>query len=334
MGSRRKSLNIKNKIICLQCKTAVLESEDALQCDVCNKTLHSICTKKDKKQIEKLLNDDSIEFKCHFCEPTESTAVVSELTEIKSKLNQLDDIRETIQFMSSQYDAILKGVANNTKKIKSLQKENKTLRNEVKDLKSAVKFLSDDRVKNDCVINGVKVDETAKPIDVVLNIANKTGANICEDEIDEVYFLNRNRKLNTESSKESTKSVVVKFVNKKSKQIFMNEKAKMKDIDGLKKVYVNDFLSKESMAVFNHAKSLKTIGYEFVYANSGGIFVKRNSNSRQIRIKSMDDVDRILLNSSGGGSRRSRATAADIVISDDDVDDDEDDDESSFRSPN
>lgn len=54
-GNRRKSINNKNKITCLQCKTQVLDSEDAVQCDACNKTLHSVCTKMDKKEIEKLL---------------------------------------------------------------------------------------------------------------------------------------------------------------------------------------------------------------------------------------------------------------------------------------
>lgn len=323
-GNRRKSLNNKNKIVCSQCKTEVLTNEDALQCDVCNKTLHSICTKKDKKQIEKLLNNASLEFTCHFCQPSESANVVNELTEIKSKLNQLDDIRESIKFMSSQYDTILKGVANNNKKINNLQKENKSLRNEVKQLKSSVKFLNDVRVQNDCVINGVKVkDEKVKAIDIVLNIAQKTGADICENEIDDAYFLNTKEKSSNVSTEPRMKSIVVKFANKKCKKIFMAEKAKMKDMDDFKKVYVNDFMCKESMEVFNYAKSLKEVGYSFVYTRGGIIFARKDSNSRPFRIKSMDDVDRILLNSSGGGGRRN-GSVVHVETTDDDSDDDGD----------
>lgn len=270
-GKRRKSLNIKNKMICLQCKTQVLEEEDSMQCDACNKTLHSVCTKMDKKEIEKLLHNDSLEYKCHFCKPNENTSVVSDLAEIKTKLNQLDDIRETIKFMASQYDEILKGVAYNKKKIDNLQKENNTLRGEIKELKSTVKFLNDVRVQNNCIINGVKIEnETIGPMQAVLDLAKKTGADIRENEIDDAYFLNAN------NNKSAKKSLVVKFVNKNSKKVFMSGKAKLKQIDELKTVYINDLLSKESLEVFNYAKTLKTVGYKFVYAKDGNIFARKD----------------------------------------------------------
>lgn len=95
-GKSRKSLNGKNKIFCLQRKTEILEIEDKFQCDACNKTLHSVCTKMDKKQIDNLLNDNSLEYKCHFCLPPENNFVASELIQIKTQLNQLSEIRETI----------------------------------------------------------------------------------------------------------------------------------------------------------------------------------------------------------------------------------------------
>lgn len=321
-GKRRKSLNIKNKMICLQCKTQVLEEEDSMQCDACNKTLHSVCTKMDKKEIEKLLHNDSLEYKCHFCKPNENTSVVSDLAEIKTKLNQLDDIRETIKFMASQYDEILKGVAYNKKKIDNLQKENNTLRGEIKELKSTVKFLNDVRVQNNCIINGVKIEnETIGPMQAVLDLAKKTGADIRENEIDDAYFLNAN------NNKSAKKSLVVKFVNKNSKKVFMSGKAKLKQIDELKTVYINDLLSKESLEVFNYAKTLKTVGYKFVYAKDGNIFARKDEKTRYNKINSMDDVDKMLLSASGV---RNRAA----VVRRDASDEDDEDENNFFQSPN
>lgn len=49
--------------------------------------------------------------------PSEAS-LTSELSEIKSQLTQLREIKETMQFMSTQYDEILKRVQKNTKKIK------------------------------------------------------------------------------------------------------------------------------------------------------------------------------------------------------------------------
>lgn len=321
-GKRCKSLNIKNKMICLQCKTQVLEEEDSMQCDACNKTLHSVCTKMDKKEIEKLLHNDSLEYKCHFCKPNENTSVVSDLAEIKTKLNQLDDIRETIKFMASQYDEILKGVAYNKKKIDNLQKENNTLRGEIKELKSTVKFLNDVRVQNNCIINGVKIEnETIGPMQAVLDLAKKTGADIRENEIDDAYFLNAN------NNKSAKKSLVVKFVNKNSKKVFMSGKAKLKQIDELKTVYINDLLSKESLEVFNYAKTLKTVGYKFVYAKDGNIFARKDEKTRYNKINSMDDVDKMLLSASGV---RNRAA----VVRRDASDEDDEDENNFFQSPN
>lgn len=60
-GKTRKSLN-KNKIICVQCKTEVLESDDALQCDVCEKTLHSLCSKLNKTEYDNVINNPNLEY--------------------------------------------------------------------------------------------------------------------------------------------------------------------------------------------------------------------------------------------------------------------------------
>lgn len=100
----------------------------------------------------------------------------------------------------------------------------------LKELKSTVKFLNDVRVQNNCIINGVKIEnETIGPMQAVLDLAKKTGADICENEIDDAYYLNAN------NNKAAKKSLVVKFVNKKSKNLFMSGKAKLKQIDKLKR---------------------------------------------------------------------------------------------------
>lgn len=192
-GKSRKSIN-KNKLICAHCKMQILESDDSMQCDACEKTLHSQCTKLNKKEIDTLVKDLSLEYKCFLCAPNE-VSVAGELSEIKTQLTQLSEIKETIQFMSSQYDEILKGVVKNKKKIDNLERENKNLREEVNNLKTSVKFLNDMRVQNDCVINGVKREENVKAIDVVVDMAKKVGVNICENEVEEAFFVNKKKSI-------------------------------------------------------------------------------------------------------------------------------------------
>lgn len=274
----RKSLNSKNKIICKQCKTQVLESDESLQCDVCEKTLHALCSKLDKKQYDMLIKNPSLEYKCMFCAPSENVCA-NDIAEIKTKLNQLDEIKETMQFMASQYDSILKGVKKNDKQIKALKKRNVTLREEVKSLKSTVNFSNNMRVQKYCIINGIKADDERLAMDVLMDVSKQIGADICKDEVEEAYFLNRN-KSNSNNKQNEKKSMVVKFANMKTKQLFMKEKSKKKQMDNLKMVYVNDFLCKESLELFNHAKALKEVGFKFVYIKGGNVYAKKDEKSR------------------------------------------------------
>lgn len=338
VGTRRLSLN-KKKTICVQCKLQVLDNDDSIQCDACEKTFHSLCTKLDKRQYEKLVKNSSLTYNCHLCDgSSERSSVSNDLLEIKTKLkqlDQLDEVTKTIQFMSSQYDSILKGVAANKKRIDSLQKENDSLREEVRSLKSSVKYLNDNNVKNDCVINGVEASDDEKAIDVVLKIAGKIGAEIKADQVDDAYFLQNRNKDNKNASKK--RSVVVKFSTKTQKQKFMAEKSKLRQSEELKTVFINDFLCRESMELLNYAKSVKAVGYKFVFARGAKVFVRKDEKSRIIFIRSMDDVDKILMRASQGipAVRRSHVTTINDDSSESAEEEEEDgDDDNSFQSPN
>ncbi|KAI8119868.1 hypothetical protein CVS40_8785 [Lucilia cuprina] len=317
----RKSINNQKKIIsCLQCETPVLESDEAIECDLCKKTLHLLCTKLNKVEIEEVMNDDSLDFKCQFCEPTNDGNA-----EFKTILKEMKEMKETIKFMSSQYDDILRGVKKNTQNIKSLQKENKNLK-DVKKLKSSIAFLNDIRVKNNCIINGIKTEGKSNAVDIVLDIAKKSGAEISEDKIEDAYFIGR-------KNDKDKSSVVVKFLDHKSKMAFIKEKRKLREMEEMKNVFVNDFLSKESLEVLKHAKSLKTVGFKYIYTIAGKVFVKQMDGSRQIRVRSMDDVDGLLMKFAAGTSKRTYGRSG-VYDNIDDEDDDDDKPGACFMSPN
>ncbi|KAI8117949.1 hypothetical protein CVS40_10315 [Lucilia cuprina] len=179
-------------------------------------------------------------------------------------------------------------------------------------------------------------------VNVVLNIASKAGINIQEDDVDETYFLNGNKQ-NKKNKQNNRKSIVVKFTNKQTKQKLMREKSKLKEINELKNVFINDFLCKETLQLLNYAKSLKEVGFKFIYAKNGNIFAKKNEKSRQyiIILKTMDDVDELLSKTVGCGAKRKILDAINDDVSgddeddEDDVDDDvDDDDDPQFESPN
>lgn len=199
------------------------------------------------------------------------------------------------------------------------------LREDVKELKSTVAFLNNIRVQNDCIINGLNIEPEKKPVEVVMNIAQKVGAKISECEIDDAYFIRR--KNNTNSS------VVVKFKNKSSKMSLLKEKKKLRECEDTKSVYVNDFLSKENIELLKHAKSLKSVGYKFIYAQGGYIYAKKEVHLRPMRIRSMDDVDSLLMNAAASGISKRRSFRDRLDLEEDDKNSDDDGTEADVISP-
>lgn len=306
--SNRRSMK-PNKKNCSQCNLVVNEEEDDfIVCDKCNKIYHVVCTQLDKRKYEFFLQHENAEFVCHQCDC--SGSIKTELNEIKRDLKKLDSLQETMNFMSKQYDDILKGVVENKKKIEAVQKENKILKQEVKTLKNSIKFLNDQRVKHDCLVSGVEVPDGSSAVDTIIKLTSEVGVELNAESIDDAYFVKKrnnrtgkNEKKNEEKAEKQT--VVVKFNSKKSKEKLMSVKPKLKETES--NIFVNDFLSRETLSLLNYAKTLKTVGYRAAYAAGGKIFVKKSELSKPKFIASEEEVDELLLEATTNRSRNRRS---------------------------
>lgn len=305
----RNSLNNSKKIICAQCKLIINEEkDDYIACDKCNKMFHAQCSKLDKRQYDRLVENESEEFKCHLCEGGDNATIKEELTCIKTKLNQLDSIHESINFLAKQYDDVLKTMVENKRKLDEVKKENVYLKEEIKNLKTSVKNLNDERVKNHCIIMGLKPEENLSAAEAVLNLSKGIGVDMKTENIEDAYFLNNRNK------KSDKKNVIVKFIGKTSKDKLMAAKSKLKsEDDNSNQVFIRDLLSKETLNLLHYAKTLKTVGYKFVYPNHGRIFVKKSEISRPRVLRNEDDVDQLLLEASLAKPRMRRSVNSAVV---------------------
>lgn len=308
--AKRRSLK-KPQISCGQCKRAMEEEdEDGFQCDKCAKTFHSLCTGLDKRQLQYLVENEREEYVCRLCDGSDGSAnqLKKELSLIKTKLNkldQLDAVQQSVAFMAQQFDEVVKGIAENNKKLLILQKENKNLKAEVNELKKTVKFLNDDRVKNDCLVSGLEKIGDLNAVDVLVTVMKNVGVDFKADEVDDAYFTRKR-------PDQKKQSMVVKLNSHKSKQKLMSAKPKLKDNEATKGVFINEFLSRQTLGLLNHAQTLKTVGYRRVYVRGGKVYAKMNETSRPKLIHSADDVDSVLLAATtarGRGSQSIRYTA-------------------------
>ena len=61
-----------------------------------------------------------------------------------------------------------------------------------------------------------------------------------------------------------------------------------------KGVYVYDFYCRKVLKLWNHAKALKSIGYQYVYVKNGKVFCKKNYFTIEQLLRTEDDVDKLL----------------------------------------
>lgn len=310
------------KMICNQCKKEIKEEcDDYIQCDKCKKDYHFVCSDLNRREFDRLLKNESEQYSCEDCKE-EGGEIRKELNTIKSelkklqKLDKLDQLTESINFMSAKFDEVFKDVAENKKRISAVEKENKKLKNELEIMKTSVKFLNDDRVKNDCIISGLKVEGDIKAVDAVVSLSESVGVELETSAFEKVYFLPNKNKSNDK------KTVIVKFSSKASKDKLMAAKSKLKEKESTAKIYVNDYLSKETLTLLNCAKSLKSIGYKYIYARDGKVFCKKSEISRQQIVRCEEDVEQMLLDATTNKhwSRRSMVCNRDAADTSDDDD--------------
>lgn len=309
----RRSVN-RTKTICGQCELEVKEEkEENIQCDKCAKIFHVLCTKLDKPQYQHLLDCEEEEFICHMCNNgRDDNIVTKELLLINKKLAKLDELQDSMNFMSSKFDEVLKGILENKEKIKNIEKENRQLKLEVNNLKDSVKMLNDQRVKNHCIISGVTTMNDLSAAETVIEISGKVGVEIQAQSIEEAYFLKK-KDINKPSQ------IVVKFNSKTEKEKLMSAKSKFKDAENSKSIYINDFLSKESLELLKFARTLKNVGFHAVYSNGGKIFAKRSAITRPRLIRNEEDVKAILLEATTNQSRRLSRKVISVEDSDEDA---------------
>lgn len=325
---------VTKKIICKHCESEIKEdSDDFIQCDKCEKNFHFKCSKLTRKEFERLLKDESELYSCQLC-AKDNGETKEELKKINidlkklEKLEKLDQLMDSITFMSEKFDEVIKDVEQNKKKINEVEKENRKLKNEIQSLKSSVKILNDVRVKNDCIISGLEVENNTNEVDAVLDLSKKIGVSFESNCVEDAYFM-QNRNKNQQAGK---KTVVVKFANKLHKDKLMSVKPKLKENENTKTIYINEYLSKETLSLLYHAKSLRAIGYQHIYAKHGRVYCKKSDIARQIFIRSEEDVDRMLLEATTNKhwNRRSMVQHREVP----DVEDTEDgDDGANYLSP-
>ncbi|XP_053606954.1 uncharacterized protein LOC128673250 [Plodia interpunctella] len=225
-------------------------------------------------------------------------------TQMKPLRDQLTDVKESVTFMSGQYDEIIKQNKRNLEIITDLQSECDGMKSKIRDL--STRLNNQEQNARSCNIEIQCVPE--KKDENLITIVTKLGSIIkCNTPPESIVQCTRIAKINRNSPR--PRSIVVQFCSPKKRDDFLaavvnyNKSKPIHDklnstVVGLNDqklpIFVMEHLSPANKALHAAARlAAKKKGYKHVWVRNGRIYLRKTDNSDYILVKDMDSIDNL-----------------------------------------
>lgn len=299
------------------CKSNVLLS-DGVQCGECYSLFCYGCADVPEIIYRKRSPEDKAKYRCQECRgkvrSNVGTPQLSSVDEASIDLNQdvkdllqllrqeicsqkaetnkrLDDVLKSQEFISKQYDTMMKKLEEVqlvTKRVELLETRLAEKDIEVKRLQEAVRRNEQYLRRRQLEFHGVEEKE-AEDIEMeVINLAQQCNVTLQRNDIDAIHRIPMKS-----SASRGPKPIIVEFARRKVRdQLYLNRNAKqLKDGKG-RRVYINESLSPFFKDLLWKVKQVaKPLGYQIcTYANMK-IIVRKVKGSKAIILRSEEDLE-------------------------------------------
>ena len=149
----------------------------------------------------------------------------------------------------------------------------------------------------------LKVNEDASETsNLCVNLIGRMGADITINDIDIAHIYVSFR----DSSHSEPKPIICKFVRRLARNnaaMAVRREASsvaaqdvgFEESQHMSKILILDHLTPRMQELYGNAKSFKTrFGFQFCWAKNGTIFLRRSEDSRPLKVRSPDDLSRII----------------------------------------
>ena len=152
----------------------------------------------------------------------------------------------------------------------------------------------------------LKVNEDASETsNLRVNLFSRMGANITINDIDIAHRVSFR-----DSSRSEPKPIICKFVRRLARNNVMAARREassvaaqdvgLEESQDMSKILILDHLTPRMQELYGNAKSFKTrFGFQFCWAKNGTIFLRRSEDSRPLKVRSPDDLSRIIQDEQG-----------------------------------
>ncbi|XP_063891065.1 uncharacterized protein LOC135116963 [Helicoverpa armigera] len=224
-------------------------------------------------------------------------SITIELGDIKSLFN---DLKQSVDFMSEEFDRMKAELETCRNGNKILHKENDSLRHTISELSSRVNLIEQHARQQNLEINGIPESKAENLVKTVQQIGNVISCSIKDDDILSVV---RVRKLDPESS--NPRAVVVKLRSMLLRDTILtsvmnynkahpDKKLNSQHLgyaNSIKPVFVSEHLSPLNKKIHAAARKVaKEKGYKYVWVRDGKILIRKDDGQQAKQIKSLEAV--------------------------------------------
>ncbi|CAG9134856.1 unnamed protein product [Plutella xylostella] len=304
----------------MRCAECNHDFTDGSQCGACKKTYDFNCAGISEANYRKMKR---LSWRCAACsrgssspvakkgEPVTLEAIMERLNgltaqltalpalveDVKSVKQELQDVRSSCSFMSSQLDDFvgkLKLVDERVQALEATKVELASTKEQLLIIQRNLQARDQWSRANNVEIKGVPMRKSEN----LFQLVGAIGAHVkCSIPVTQINYVSR---LPTFNSNE--KSILVSFVNRYAKEDFVAAARSVKTIqardigfaDSNNRIYVNDHLSSTQKKLLNDSKNIaKNKGYQFVWVKFAKIHVRKNDTSPVYVINSAGDLNKL-----------------------------------------
>ena len=227
----------------------------------------------------------------------------------KIRSKSLDEFSDSIKFISSQYDDIVKKLDKAEKERLEILQDNMKIKSdlmiankEIEGMKEQLNNL-EQYGRRDCLeFRGIPVTNHQKSEDtdaIVVKIAEAVGISLNKQVISVSHRVPKKIYFSSQSDGDGlSPTIIAKFMQRSIRdQVYRNRKLLPNvttDQMGFKsqnKIFISESLTSKNKALFSRCLQLKkNLNFKFIWTSNGTIFLRKNEHSEYIRISSHKDI--------------------------------------------
>ncbi|XP_060846012.1 uncharacterized protein LOC132925655 [Rhopalosiphum padi] len=282
---------------CFKCHEHLTHLEDIFQCSICNNQIHYFCNGISEINFRKMSKNTKARITCTTCTTKpNSKPTIEPTTKLEDKI---EDLIKSVSFMSQKFDTFETKLENIFKEIKSIKNDNEQIKIEnarltkdMNELKHKIEQIEQQNLGVSIEITGIPKTENENCLDIVKKIGEiiKTNVNVTEA-----------KRITMEKSK--TSIIIAKLESKENRsQLIRNSKLNRLNSNMLvknwsveNKIYINEHLTKERRILFAKSRQVaREKNFKFVWINNADILIRKDENSRISRIRSINDLEKLI----------------------------------------